>query len=250
MELSFLGRGSAFNPNEGNTSAFFIEGRELFLIDCGENIFGRLLESRVLEGITAIYLFITHTHSDHVGSLGSLISYAHYKLKVPFKIVLPNRDRFVLGIRQILEGYDCYEGKYSIVDEKSLDNKLKTFQNVRYMETAHCHNLCCYGLLFNTPSGVVYYSGDSSELNLVKGLIASKVKIDRLYLDITTEDYPGNVHLNINILEKTIPLSLRNRVWCMHFNDGECIQLAQDLGFNVVETIGELKEFSLVNKPN
>lgn len=248
MELSFLGRGSAFNSREGNTSAFFIEGGKLFLINCGENIFGRLLESHVLEGITAIYLFITHTHSDHVGSLGSLISYAHYRLKVPIKIVLPNRDKFVLGIRQILEGYDCYENKYTIVDEKSLDNKLKTFQNVRYMETAHCQNLCCYGLLFNTPSGVVYYSGDSSELNLVKGLIASKAKIDKLYLDTTTEDYLGNVHLNINILEKTIPLSLRNRVWCMHFNDSECIQLAQDLGFNAVETIGELKGFIPVNK--
>ena len=32
MELSFLGRGAAFNPKEGNNSAYFIENNQLFLI--------------------------------------------------------------------------------------------------------------------------------------------------------------------------------------------------------------------------
>ena len=38
MELKFLGRGSAFNVKEGNTSAFFYSNGELFLIDCGESV--------------------------------------------------------------------------------------------------------------------------------------------------------------------------------------------------------------------
>ena len=71
MELKFLGRGAAFNPKEGNNSAYFIENNQLFLIDCGENIFERLVENGLLESVESINLMITHTHSDHVGSLGS-----------------------------------------------------------------------------------------------------------------------------------------------------------------------------------
>lgn len=76
MKLSFLGRGSAFNPKEGNNSAYFISDNQLFLIDCGENIFGKILENKLLDNIETINLMITHTHSDHVGSLGSLVNYA------------------------------------------------------------------------------------------------------------------------------------------------------------------------------
>lgn len=43
MELSFIGRGAAFNSKEGNNSAFFIENNQLFLIDCGENIYERIM---------------------------------------------------------------------------------------------------------------------------------------------------------------------------------------------------------------
>lgn len=72
MDLQFLGRGASFNPKEGNNSAYFIENRQLFLIDCGESIFERLVENGLLEDVDAINLMITHTHSDHVGSLGTL----------------------------------------------------------------------------------------------------------------------------------------------------------------------------------
>ena len=44
MDLKFLGRGSAFNVLEGNTSCYFIEKDELFLIDCGENVFNCLIK--------------------------------------------------------------------------------------------------------------------------------------------------------------------------------------------------------------
>ena len=39
QSLKFLGRGSAFNTVEGNTSAYFVRDNILFLIDCGETVF-------------------------------------------------------------------------------------------------------------------------------------------------------------------------------------------------------------------
>ena len=88
MKLKFLGRGAAFNPKEGNTSAYFIENNQLFLIDCGESIFEKLVELDLLNDIESINLMITHTHSDHIGSLGSLVMYAYYTLKRPLNIII------------------------------------------------------------------------------------------------------------------------------------------------------------------
>lgn len=38
MELNFLGRGASANVKEGNTSAYFIDNGDLFLIASGETI--------------------------------------------------------------------------------------------------------------------------------------------------------------------------------------------------------------------
>ena len=46
MNLLFLGRGAAFNPKEGNTSAYFLENNQLFLIDCGESVFERIINKK------------------------------------------------------------------------------------------------------------------------------------------------------------------------------------------------------------
>ena len=62
MELKFLGRGAAFNPKEGNTSAWFIENNELFLIDCGESVYRKCHGERAVTDFLNVYL------SDYAGS--------------------------------------------------------------------------------------------------------------------------------------------------------------------------------------
>ena len=134
---------------------------------------------------------------------------------------------------------------YSYVDEKQYDNKFEAFQNIRYMETSHCDELSCYGLLFTTPNGLVYYSGDTREIETVKSLIASGQDIDKLYIDTTTTNFLGNVHLYIGILQEQIPEEFKSKVFCMHVNNDQCIEEAKKLGFNVVE-IQKKKGKSLV----
>lgn len=235
MELNFLGRGAAFNPKEGNTSAYFVENNQLFLIDCGESIFERLVESGILESVELINLMITHTHSDHIGSLGSLVTYSFYILNKPLNIILPKNAKHLPSIEKILSGFGCTKTMYNYVDEKTLDGKNETFQNLRYVKTKHRDDLECYGLLFNTENGIVYYSGDTREINTIKALIDSGQTIDKLYIDTTTDNFPGNVHLYIGILQESIPDELKERVYCMHLNNDNCIEQAKALGFNVVE---------------
>lgn len=94
---------------------------------------------------------------------------------------------------------------------------------------------------------MVYYSGDTREINTVKALIASGQPIDKLYIDTTTANFPGNVHLYIGILQEAIPDELKERVYCMHLNNDSCIEQAKASGFNVVEN-QKIKGISLVKK--
>ena len=75
MELRFLGTGSAYNPLSKNTNAFLPLGNMLLLFDCGESTFETLYSKGFLEQYTLFLVVITHFHSDHVGSLGSFISF-------------------------------------------------------------------------------------------------------------------------------------------------------------------------------
>ena len=235
MQLRFLGRGSAFNPKEGSNSAYFVEGDELFLIDCGENTFGKLLENKVLENIKTINLMITHTHSDHVGSLGSLVGYSFYVLRQPVNIILPDNAKHLSSIGKVLSGVGCTTQMYYYKDEKTFDEKYENFQKIRYIETKHCDELNSYGILFATQKGKVYYSGDTREIDTIKTLIDSGQPIDKIYIDTTTNNFSSNPHLYIGILQRTIPEEMKSQVYCMHFNDDDCIEQAKILGFNVVE---------------
>lgn len=230
MELKFLGRGSAFNPKEGSNSAYFIEDDKLFLIDCGESTFKSLIEDNLFNGIDEIYLFITHTHSDHIGSLGSLLSYNYYYLNKSFYIVIRNDNKHFLAIEKVIDAFGYNEG-YKVITDQECDNCFKIFKSIRYIETNHSKNLDCYGIIFETSSGIIYYSGDTKDLNNVKLLIANNQKIDKLYLDTSLNDF----HLNLTTIYNELPKSLHNKVYCMHLENDEVITKAQEKGFNIVE---------------
>ena len=234
MELKFLGRGAAFNPSEGNNSAYFIDNCELFLIDCGESIFEKIINKNILKDIKCVNILITHTHSDHIGSIGSLIMYCFYNLGIRVNIILCNGAKHKVNIDCILSNFGCTCDMYNYVDENYYDQKYNVFNTIRYIETSHCKELNCYGIVFTTDSGIVYYSGDTNDDGLIKKIVLSD-NIDKLYIDTTSKDYSGNVHLYIGVLNEIIPEYLKNRVYCMHINDNECIDLVKKYGFNLVK---------------
>ena len=234
MELLFLGRGSAFNTCEGNNSAYFIDKNELFLIDCGESIFERIIDKGLLDDINCVNVMITHTHSDHVGSIGSLIMYCYYVIHKSINIIISKDSLYKDDLINLIRIFGCTNDMYSVVYEDEFDNKYSLFNSIKYMKTNHVSQIPSYGTLFNTSNGVVYYSGDTSDLDNISDLINSGVVIDKIYVDTTSVDVANNVHVYIGNLYELIPIDLRDKVYCMHVNDKKCIDMAIEFGFNVV----------------
>jgi hypothetical protein len=79
----------------------------------------------------------------------------------------------------------------------------------------------------------VWYSGDCSEVCD----IINEYDIDEFYQDTCFSDYDGNVHTSLRKLCESIPAELRNKVYCMHIDCKELIDVAIEKGFNVVEVV-------------
>ena len=234
MDLIFLGRGSAFNTDEGNNSAYFIDKNELFLIDCGESIFERIIDKGLLDDINCVNVMITHTHSDHVGSIGSLIMYCYYVIHKSINIIISKDSLYKDDLINLIRIFGCTNDMYSVVYEDEFVNKYSLFNSIKYMKTNHVLQISSYGILFNTNVGALYYSGDTSDLDNISDLINSDVVIDKIYVDTTSSDVANNVHVYIGDLYELIPVDLRDKVYCMHVNDKKCIDMAIEFGFNVV----------------
>ena len=181
------------------------------------------------------FLYSLHTHSDHVGSLGSLIFHCYFLKKIELNIVLSSNLLHYNDVKELLRIYGAREDWYRIIEPTSLNNKFNSFNKMEYMSTKHVEQIPCYGLSFDTNNGIVYYSGDTKEINNIKELISSVKKIDKIYIDCTTTNTENNVHYYIGKANEEIDDSIKNKVYCMHFNKPECIDIAKNYGFNVVE---------------
>jgi ribonuclease BN (tRNA processing enzyme) len=240
--LNFIGSGSAFNTKFGNNGAFIKEGDILFLIDCGSSTFERLQRFKVLDGVNHIYVLMTHTHPDHVGSLGDLIFYGYYNLEhylgnVPVKVFAP----FDLTIRHLLRDMGVDERYYDLVqfDESSGVHFGDFHIQFESVPVSHVDNLKSFGYIIRHKNKKCYYSGDC---NAIPSFIIDQLEnnnFDLMYQDTCKADYEGNVHLSLRELSEIIDLGLRHKVFCMHLDSDFNKEEAESLGFNVVLNFSE-----------
>ena len=241
MELQFLGRGGAFFPQEDNTSAFFIEDKKLCLIDCGETVFRKILMTGLLERecIEEVFILLTHTHGDHAGSLGSLVYFCNYGLpgRPAIKVNIIADRRIWLKVLENLDSSLCPFELYKLTDADGINGKFKAFSELRFIRTKHQGDEPAFCIEFETSRGKVFYSGDTRDLAFIGDYVRQDDRIDKMFVEATSLDYPENVHLPLTGLDRVIPKSIRGKVYLMHFNNYECIEMAKALGFQVVECI-------------
>lgn len=233
MELKFFGRGAAFNVWEGNNCAYFKEDNKLFFIDCGEDVFKKILEKKLLEGVEEVYVLLSHMHCDHCGSLGSLGLYCKHVLNMNMKMVVPHHEEYVEQIKTLLFLYGNPH-TYDLVYEEELDGKFKSFETIRYEETSHFKLQLSFSFVFTCKDGDIFYSSDTNTSANLERFIQAHSNIQRIYVEATDLNIPGDVHLYIGEMAKCIPSNLSSKVWMMHMRNEACMKEALKLGFNVV----------------
>lgn len=209
MELTFLGTGSAYNPTLGSTSAYCILGRTLFLIDCGETVFEAMVAHKLLDKIDTIFLAVTHFHSDHIGSIGSMFSYCSNVLNKRIYLYYPTSD-----ICSLLNVTGVPSSMYVYCN--SVPSGLPF--NIKAIEVKHDPMIKCYGYEIIDTDTTIFYGGDSSEISedTIKKLKSGKYS--HVYQD-TTYEYrrPLSAHNSLEELAVQIEPKYRNRITCMHF---------------------------------
>lgn len=237
MELHFTGRGAMLNPAEGNTAAYFEDDNNFFLIDCGEDVAAKLIKMGKLDQDKNYFLFVTHTHSDHIGSVGTLQQYLYWVRNKKLKVVFGSDMRYANNILDILNSFGLVQGTYDIVNTHMLNDFSPLFNRVRYMESSHGDTpLKSASLVFDTDEGNILYTGDIAEPRIIKDFLASNFPdtIDKMYIDTSLSKSP--VHLSIEELRKVIPIGLSGKVYCMHIDNPALIAEIKKWGFNLVDS--------------
>lgn len=226
MQLRFYGTGAAFNPALGSNGAIFAHGEDLYLLDCGESAFHTLMRAGVLDGTAGqITVLLTHLHSDHCGSLGSLCLYAAERLNRPATVVHPSEQaRALLGLMGVAED------KYRLVSSLDERGVKVTPMPVRHLQ------MTAFGYLLEDGEETVYYSGDAAEIRPEIIEAAKAGRIDRVYQDVSALDGPppeNPTHLPLSVLKALVSGPLRSKFHLMHYNRAYRAE-AEGLGFSCV----------------
>ncbi len=243
--LNFIGSGSAFNTKLGNNGTFIKEDGVLFMIDCGSSTFNRLLEQNILDGVEHIYVLITHTHADHIGSLGDLILYSYYSMgkmgEINLTVVEPDSDMQDNSIVEILElmGVTTQTYKLEWINNWGEEFFYKNFgiYITATISVNHVSELDCFGYEIEYKDKEIYYSGDCFEIPFRQLDRINNNEYDYVYQDTSGADYEGNVHLSLKKLNEIVKKdkTIRNKIFCMHLDGSFNQEKAEEMGFKVVK---------------
>jgi hypothetical protein len=238
-KLQFLGIGSAFNVSLGNTSAFFKDNNNnLYLIDCGWDVFPKLINNKILDGIDNITVFITHLHNDHTGSLGTLIDYCFWILKKKIIVIYPKMDIMKLislqgGLRSA--NFLLYKDHDIVIDKKKI-------LHYQFIDNKHVDGMNSYGLIItdyrNKKVETIYYSGDCRELFINLNSLPEDLTLVTVYQDVShLKPFVGQVHFDLfTLCEKVTDMKIRKIIHCMHISYFAMMEDIIESGFNCPST--------------
>ncbi|MGL4850771.1 MAG: MBL fold metallo-hydrolase [Clostridium sp.] len=229
--LKFLGKGSAFNTELGNTSAYIKKGKSMILIDCGGTVFHELKKRGLLD-FENLHIIITHTHPDHVGSLGDLIFYSHYIKGVKPNIYFPHKktiDDMLSYVGVSNELYNVESRYVNWIKDDEFGNV-----DVEFANNKHVVEIPAYGFLIKIDGKKYYYSGDTGEVNKEAKELLEKDKEALVYHEVSSLDVPKNPHTTVEKLEEAFSKEVRNRVYLMHLDEKLNEEDLKKKSFNVV----------------
>ena len=190
MYLDMFGVGSAFNSDElGNNSGFFTNNNDVYLIDCGPDVYLKVIREGLHE-YKNFNIIITHLHNDRVGSLGTLIEFMYYTMKTKVKIISHSKINInghlsILGIDPSMYSY--------IANIDDVSHYHKDNIEIKFFEVDHVHNLNSYGFTIYDDDKMIIYSGETKESPediIGKAKVSRSVKEITLYMDLSVNNSP------------------------------------------------------------
>ena len=243
MKLKPLGIGSAFNSQEyGNNSWYFVRRNQVFMIDCGSTVFNTFKE-KGLDKYNSVNVIITHLHTDHIGSLGTLIEYLFYVKG--FKTDIITDIHLKKDLRTYLSISGIEENMYNLITNNYEDKEVyHSNLGITFLETSHVPQLQSYSLLidFWDSQKRVYYSGDFNSLPDIVTIYGNgDLEVEHVYIDFSINNSP--VHLsNVELLERITRWFIDIPIHLMHLDDDVEVykeRLEKMLAYNSNIKLGE-----------
>ena len=226
MDLRFLGIGSAYNPSCKNSNAILPIDDCLLMFDCGESAFETLYSNGLLEKYNTFIVAITHFHSDHVGSLGSFISYCHCQLHKKVYLVYPNEN-----IQKLLTFTGVPGSMYTHLTP-AMDMPCDKLC-LAAVEVQHDPMIDCFGYLVRIGAETFFFGGDSAVIPAEVLTLLKEKKIDMIYQDVTYEHHwESTCHGTLEGLCEQVSEEYRNQIVCMHFGS-DFVQSVEAKGFRI-----------------
>ena len=267
----FSGRGAAFNVMENNTSCFFLHANgNMLLIDCGSTVFKEMASQTVVldenheivgfgavprqpgdrvcslfDLVDKLFVYITHTHGDHVGSLATLVDYFHGIKQKPVMLVASNEE-MKRRLTALLSSQNAFEDHWTKVED--LPMHFPDIQSSKSLPLKHTSDMNSLALVLDVmptdafPGGILFYTGDTSDENAVKKFLTENHStLYRAYIDASTVESPAHLSMTtLGVLVTEEVPAIANKIHCMHINGGvtceEYQSHADQYGFNVVKT--------------
>jgi DNA-binding transcriptional MerR regulator len=165
VEVIFLGTGGAFDLAEKNSSVIIRTSIGTILIDCGSTVYPELQARKLVEEID--YIFITHCHEDHIGSLSTLVYHKYFGQKKTAKIecvpsLVPKIEDYLENVcgheGPVRESFEINSNPGTVYEDLSMViHKIDTTNH-------HYKDYPSGGFVFNLRKGgedlFVVYSGD------------------------------------------------------------------------------------------
>ncbi|MBE7082591.1 MAG: MBL fold metallo-hydrolase [Clostridiales bacterium] len=240
--LKFLGIGSAFNEEMGNTAAYIKENDTLILLDCGSTAFGRIMQMGLLEDVENVYIAITHFHQDHAGSVGTLVQYLSILRGIVPNFILTNGENAEVQeqeLRSYLTKVGVTEDEYDFSYGDMIEDVIPGLQKIEMVQVKHSKQLTSYAVELYFEDKTIYYTGDQNDVEYVSAIARKLKPNDLVYTDCTAKEYKGRVHISLNELAEIFAEEQREQVCCMHFENFRCYTEAKEMGFKVAN-----REFS------